>query len=194
MAVGLFLLTNIRPDTPEPLLWLWMAITGLGVGPTFAVFTLAVQNAVPIRSLGTATSSLTLFQQIGGTVGLAITGTLFGSTLLEQIPKQITAAGVPAQFANQFTRGGDTSAFNDLTSVGDLGAAILAQVPDDAKAFVQPMIPAIVDGIHQAFSLATASTFFVGIVTAIIAAIIIQLVMPAGKMGTSEEQHRAAGN
>jgi EmrB/QacA subfamily drug resistance transporter len=192
MAVGLFLLTNIRPDTPEPLLWLWMAITGLGVGPTFAVFTLAVQNAVPIRSLGTATSSLTLFQQIGGTVGLAITGTLFGSTLLEEIPKQLTTAGVPAQFANQVTAGGDTSAFNDLTSVGDLGAAILAQVPDEAKAFVQPMIPAIVDGIHQAFSLATASTFFVGIVTALVAALIIQLVMPAGKMGQSEEQHLAA--
>ena len=79
-----------------------MAVAGLGVGPTFAVFTLAVQNAVPIRSLGTATSSLTLFQQIGGTVGLAITGTLFGSTLLEEIPRQLTAAGVPAQFANQF--------------------------------------------------------------------------------------------
>jgi EmrB/QacA subfamily drug resistance transporter len=192
MAVGLFLLTKIRPDTPEPLLWLWMAITGLGVGPTFAVFTLAVQNAVPIRSLGTATSSLTLFQQIGGTVGLAITGTLFGSTLLEEIPRQLTAAGVPAQFANQFPRGGDASAFNDLTSVGDLGAAILAQVPDEAKAFVQPMIPAIVDGIHQAFSMATASTFLVGIVTAILAVVIIQLLMPAGKMGTSEEQHLAA--
>ena len=185
MALGLFLLTNIRPDTPEPMLWLWMAITGLGVGPTFAVFTLAVQNAVPIRSLGTATSSLTLFQQIGGTVGLAITGTLFGSTLLEEIPKQLTAAGVPAQFSNQFAS--DTSAFNDLTSVGDLGAAILAQVPDEAKAFVQPIIPAIVGGIHQAFSLATASTFLVGIVTALLAALIIQLVMPAGKMGETEE-------
>ena len=48
-AVGLFLLTNIRPDTPMPLLWLWMAVTGLGVGPSFAVFTLVVQNAVPVR-------------------------------------------------------------------------------------------------------------------------------------------------
>ena len=32
-AVGLFLLTNLRADTPEPLIWLWMAVTGLGVGP-----------------------------------------------------------------------------------------------------------------------------------------------------------------
>jgi EmrB/QacA subfamily drug resistance transporter len=185
LAFGLFLLTNIRPDTPQPLLWLWMAVAGLGVGPTFAVFTLAVQNAVPIRSLGAATSSLTLFQQIGGTVGLAITGTLFGSTLLEEVPKQLVAAGVPAAQANQFTA--DPSAFNELTSVGDLGAAILAEVPPEARAFVEPMIPVIVDGIHTAFSLATASTFLVGIVTALLAALIILVLMPAGKMGETEE-------
>ena len=102
-----------------------MAVAGLGVGPSFAVFTLAVQNAVPVKDLGTATSSVTLFQQVGGTVGLAITGTLFGSTLLEEIPRQLTSAGVPAEFANEFASGG-ASTFNDFTSVGDLGASILA--------------------------------------------------------------------
>ena len=62
-----------------PVLWGWMFVTGLGVGPTFAVFTLIVQNGVPVERLGTATSNLTFFQQVGGTVGLAITGTIFGS-------------------------------------------------------------------------------------------------------------------
>ena len=94
-ALGLFLLTNIRPDTPEPMLWLWMAITGVGIGPTFAVFTLVVQNAVPVRFLGTATSSLTLFQQVGGTIGLAIAGTIFGSVVLDEVPKRMVDAGVP---------------------------------------------------------------------------------------------------
>jgi hypothetical protein len=185
MAGGLFLLTNLRPDTPQPLLWLWMLVAGLGVGPTFAVFTLAVQNAVPPRDLGTATSSLTLFQQVGGTVGLAITGTIFGSSLLEEVPRQLVNAGIPAQFADQFT--GDSAAFNDLTSVGDLGAAILAQVPEQARALVEPMIPAIVNGIHTAFSIATGATFVVGIVTALLAALFVFIVMPAGKMGESVE-------
>ena len=44
LAAGLYLSTNIRPDTPIPLLWLWMAIIGFGIGPAFAVFTLVVQN------------------------------------------------------------------------------------------------------------------------------------------------------
>ncbi len=192
-ALGLFLLTNIRPDTPAPLVWLWMAITGLGVGPTFSVFTLAVQNAVPIRQLGTASSSLTLFQQVGGTVGLAITGTLFASTLIKEVPDQLAAAGVPPQFADQFSAGGDASSFNELTSVGDLGAAILAQVPEAFRLQVEPIIPAIVDGIHTAFSIATGATFTVGVLTALLAALVVLLVMPAGRMGEPvESDHRAA--
>ena len=176
----------MRPDTPLPLLWLWMAITGLGIGPTFAVFTLAVQNAVPVRDLGTATSSLTLFQQVGGTVGLAIAGTIFGAILLEEMPKQLVEAGVPPQFADQFASA-DASEFNELTSVGDLGASILAQVPEEFQSVVEPLIPAIVDGIHTAFSIATGATFVVGIVTALLAALLVAVVMPAGRIGQRQE-------
>jgi EmrB/QacA subfamily drug resistance transporter len=185
LAFGLFLLTSIRPGMSLPILWLQMAVAGLGIGPSFAVFTLAVQNAVPVRDLGTGTSSLTLFQQVGGTVGLAITGTIFGTTLLEETPEQLTRAGVPGQFADQFASA-DSSQFNELTSVGDLGASILAQVPEQFRAAVEPMIPAIVNGIHTAFSMATGATFVVGIVTALLAALVVAVVMPAGRIGERE--------
>jgi EmrB/QacA subfamily drug resistance transporter len=49
MAVAMLLMTQLRADTPVPVVWLWMFIAGLGVGPTFAVFTLVVQNAVPFQ-------------------------------------------------------------------------------------------------------------------------------------------------
>ena len=52
MAVGLFMLTHLATDTPIPVLWAWMFVTGLGVGPTFAVFPLIVQNNVPVEQLG----------------------------------------------------------------------------------------------------------------------------------------------
>jgi EmrB/QacA subfamily drug resistance transporter len=181
-AVGLYLLTNLRPDTPLPLVWLWMGITGLGIGPTFAVFTLVVQNAVPVRSLGAATSNLTLFQQVGGTIGLAITGTLFGSVLLEEIPRQMTADGVPAEITSQFASGG--ASLNQLTAVGgDLGASILAQVPEQFRPLVEPFIGAMVGAIHTAFSIATASTFVVGIGTVLVAAAVVLVLMPAGRIG-----------
>jgi EmrB/QacA subfamily drug resistance transporter len=181
-ALGLFLLTNIRPDTPEPMLWLWMAITGVGIGPTFAVFTLVVQNAVPVRFLGTATSSLTLFQQVGGTIGLAIAGTIFGSVVLDEVPKRMADAGVPEQFAGQFASGG-SDFLNSISQVGDLGAAILAQVPDEFRSVVEPLIPGMVNAIHEAISIATGATFVLGIITALLAALVVLIVMPAGKIG-----------
>jgi hypothetical protein len=186
LAGGLFLLTNIRPDTPLPILWIEMFLTGLGVGPTFAIFTLVVQSSVPMRDLGSGTSSLTLFQQVGGTVGLAITGTIFGSTLLEEIPDQLVAAGVPEAFVSQFPITSD--ALNQLTGVGDLGAAILAQVPPQFQAQVEPLIPAIVEGIHTAFSIATGATFVVGIGTALVAALIVLLQLPGGRMSELAER------
>jgi EmrB/QacA subfamily drug resistance transporter len=166
MAAGLFALTNLRADTPIPLLWAWMFVTGLGVGPTFAVFTLIVQNGVPVERLGTATSNLTFFQQVGGTVGLAITGTVFGTTLADQVPQQLGAAGIPAEVGAALATGGGLDA---LTGVGDLGTAILAATPEAVRAQVEPFVPAIVDAIYQALSLATASTFVLGIGAAVVA-------------------------
>jgi EmrB/QacA subfamily drug resistance transporter len=191
LALGLFLLTNLRTESDGTLVWLWMGITGLGIGPAFAVFTLAVQNNVPEIELGTATSSLTLFQQVGGTVGLAITGSIFGSVLLEEMPRQIAAAGVPEQFAGQFAQGGG-SALNNLSGVGDLGAKILATVPAEARAQVEPLIPAIVQGIHEAFSIATSATFVLGIGAALLAAALVLVGLPGGRMGeTAEETSQA---
>ena len=186
-ALGLFLLTNLRTDTPAPLVWLWMAITGIGVGPSFAIFTLIVQNNVPPRELGTATSSLTLFQQVGGTVGLAIAGSIFGSVLLDEMPRQIQAAGVPADFAARFAQGGG-AALNNFGGIGDLGASILASVPEGARAQVQPLIPAIVRGIHEAFSIATASTFVLGIGSSLLASLVIIVLLPATRMHTASSE------
>jgi EmrB/QacA subfamily drug resistance transporter len=185
-AVGLFLLTHLRAETPEPLIWLWMAVTGLGVGPTFAVFTLVVQNSVPVRQLGAATSNVTLFQQLGGTIGLAITGTIFGSVMLEEVPRQMSAAGVPEPVVSGFSSGG-SSTLNDLSRVGDLGASILSQVPEQFRSQVEPSIPAMVTGIHEALSIATASTFVVGIGTALLAALLVLVFLPGVKMGEGSE-------
>ena len=79
-AFGLYLMTNFRADTDVMTVWLWMFIAGLGIGPSFAVFTIVVQSAVAPRMLGAATSALTFFRQVGGSVGLAIAGTIFGTS------------------------------------------------------------------------------------------------------------------
>ena len=170
MTVGLVLMTQLKANTDLPTLWVWMFVTGAGIGPTLSVFTIVVQNAVPFRQLGVATSNLTFFRQIGGSVGLAITGTLFGTRLVDELPGQLTAAGLPPQVASQFS-GAGTGALDNLIGVGsDLGAQILALVPPAFQDAVKPLIPAIVGGIHNAFTIAVTATFQVGVVCTILAA------------------------
>ena len=170
LAFALFLLTNLRSETDRPVLWVWMALAGLGIGPSFAVFTLIVQNAVSPDRIGVATSSLTFFQQIGGTVGLTIAGTIFADRLTAEIPPQLVAAGVPKQMVDAFSASGGGGGALDITGTGDLGQRILASLPAAVKPIVEPVIPNIVQGIHEAFSIALASTFWVGIAGALIAA------------------------
>ena len=172
LAIGLYLLTNLHANTDRPVLWIWMAVAGLGIGPSFAVFALIVQNSVAMHEVGTASSSLTFFQQIGGTVGLTIAGTIFASRLTEEIPRQLVVAGVPQQFVDQFQQQG-AGASLDLTGTGDLGSRILAAVPEQFRPFVEPLIPNIVAGIHEAFSLAFGSMMWIGIGGAIVAAIAV---------------------
>lgn len=174
LAVGLFLMTNLTADTDRPLLWFWMVLAGLGIGPSLAVFTLVVQNAVAPRQIGAATSSVTFFQQIGGTIGLTIAGTVFGERFAQEVPPRLVAAGVPPEFASAFAGGGDSSL--DVQGTGDLGERILASVPADQLPFVEPLIPGIVGAIYDSVSIAIAASFWVGIVAAVVAVIVVVFI------------------
>jgi EmrB/QacA subfamily drug resistance transporter len=192
LAVGLFLLTGLKADTDLPVLWLFMIVTGFGVGPSFAVFTALVQNSVEPRVVGVATASLTFFQQIGGTIGLTIAGTLLADNLTKGIPARLAANGVPQPLIDGFSQSGGGSSALNLTGTGPLGDQILAQVPAAFQGVVKPFIDAIVLSIHQALSDAIASTFWFSIGAAILAALFVLLLpgeplkpheMVAGAMG-----------
>jgi EmrB/QacA subfamily drug resistance transporter len=176
LAAGLAMLTQLRADTPAPMLWAWMLVAGIGVGPMFAVFPLIVQNNVPVTQIGAATSSVTFFQQVGGTVGLAITGTVFATSMTRELPAALGSAGVPAQVGPALAGSGGVAA---LTGVGTGGGAFIASLPPDVRSLVEPFLLAIVGAIHSAFSIATASTFAIGIATSLIAAALVLLFREA---------------
>ena len=168
IGIATLLMTQLTKDTPLPIVWFWMFLAGLGVGPTFSVFTIVIQNAVPFRQMGVATSNLTFFRQIGGSVALAFVGTIFADTFQNDLVPQMTTAGVPQQVIAGFQQAVASGAvdFNQLTGVGDIGAAITAAFPQLA-----PVVPAIVEGIHGAFSLAVGQTFWLGVLGSIIAVV-----------------------
>ena len=189
LAAGLYLLTNLRADTDRPILWLWMVVVGLGIGPSFAVFTLIVQNTVAPKVIGVATSSLTFFQQIGGTIGLTIAGTALADKLAEDLPGRLLNAGVPAPFLAGFGAGGQF----DITGTGDLGARILAATPDAFKAQVAPLIPGIVNAVHESISIGIASSFWISIGAALVAAVCVLFLREAPMRATFEMDEGESG-
>ena len=93
MLVGIFMLSRLTPDVTQGYVTLIMVITGIGIGPSMPLYTLAIQNAVDVRKLGQATSASQFFRQIGGAVGTAIFGTVLAVTLASAFASNLAAAG-----------------------------------------------------------------------------------------------------
>ena len=89
LFIGLFLLSRMTADVGYWTVSLYMVIIGLGLGPSFPLYTLAVQNAVDDSKLGQATSSTQFFRQMGGVIGVAIMGAVFTTTLTNQMKLNI---------------------------------------------------------------------------------------------------------
>ena len=64
-------------------------------------------------------------------------------------------------------------------------------LPPEAKAVIEPLIPNIVQGIHEAFSIAIASTFWVGIVGAVLAFVCVLFLQEQPMRATFEIEEPA---
>lgn len=101
MALGLFLLSTLEPDTSAALSALYLFVFGLGIGLSMQVLTIIVQASVPYRDLGVATSGVTFFRTMGSAFGAAIFGTLYANFLDDRLPEALAQSpGVtPADLA-----------------------------------------------------------------------------------------------
>jgi len=81
VSVAIFTLSQMGVNTTSGSLVLRMVFVGIGLGITFPIFTLSVQNAFEHSRMGVATASTQLFRSIGGTVGTAILGGVLASRL-----------------------------------------------------------------------------------------------------------------
>ena len=62
-----------------------MVLVGLGLGPSIPIYTMVIQNAVPPSQIGVASAAATFFRQLGMTIGVALLGTVFASTLTSEL-------------------------------------------------------------------------------------------------------------
>lgn len=79
MTAGMLLLGTIGADTSVPLLSVYMVVLGAGVGMLMQNLVLAAQNDVPAADLGAATSALTFFRSMGGSIGVSALGAVLAA-------------------------------------------------------------------------------------------------------------------
>jgi MFS family permease len=94
-----------------------LMLVGAGIGTVLPVTTVAIQNAVPMHQLGTATGTMSFFRSLGGAV--AVAG--FGAIVLGGMPEMV--AGVAT--GEGMLRGADLAGvFRELFRVAAAGFAV----------------------------------------------------------------------
>jgi EmrB/QacA subfamily drug resistance transporter len=174
VTIGLVLLTRLGAHTSLLLVSLYILIFGLGLGLFMQVLTLVVQNAVPMRQMGVATSSVTFFRSMGGAIGASALGAVLTASIAAEFPRFLPPAALAA--------GGK----------GGNKVAQLIQSPAVLDALKRTN-PALHEGIIQAYSHAIDRLFIVAVpvsVLSVIAALFIRQV----NLRTSNTRPRAAGD
>jgi EmrB/QacA subfamily drug resistance transporter len=114
MIVGMFLLTHLGISTTRITSASYYVVLGLGMGFLMQMVSLIAQNSVEQKDMGVASSARMFFQQIGGSLGVAVFGAIFARRLIESLA---SAAGTGAHIS---ASGGQL----DPATVNSLPAAI----------------------------------------------------------------------
>lgn len=157
VTVGLALLTRLGAHTSLVIVGLDILVFGAGLGLFIQVLTLVVQNAVPMRQMGVATSSVTFFRSMGGAIGASALGAVLTAQIAYELPRFLPPAALVG---------------------GGNKVAELVQSPD-ALRVLKVTHPAIHEGIIQAYSHGIDRLFLVAIpvsVLSVIAALFIRQV------------------
>ncbi|CAM3653550.1 MDR family MFS transporter [Kibdelosporangium persicum] len=93
MAVGTLLLTQLDLTTSSFTSSMYIIVIGAGLGLLMGTTNLIAQNSVELRDLGVATSTATFARNIGGSLGVAVLGSIFTSRITDSMTGALGSAG-----------------------------------------------------------------------------------------------------
>jgi EmrB/QacA subfamily drug resistance transporter len=161
LVASLILLHTVGADTP---LWrtdLYMVLFGAGIGLNMQTIQLAMQNSVPPRDMGVATSSGVFFRQVGGTLGTAV----FLSILFSGAPHKIKHAYDVAGATPQFQAAAHAHPDQMALLKGGTGSL-------NDTSFLQKLDPVLAHPFQVGFSQAMDLVFVVGAFVLILALVL----------------------
>ena len=146
-AFGLYLLSTLHRGSPIEHTVAYLFVTGLGLGFTMSNYMVVAQNVVDRRDMGAASSTVTLFRALGGTIGVTVMGVLVNRRMASELPNHLSA---------------QMAAVLPSTDINTLGGLVLS---DKARLFP----PAVIDGIRDALGASIVYIFFISMCIVVIA-------------------------
>ncbi|WP_167052300.1 MDR family MFS transporter [Salinibacterium sp. ZJ77] len=173
LVAGSVTLSTLEYDTPFALVALYQVLLGAGVGMTMQNLVLVVQNNIAPTMIGVASSGVTFFRSLGGTVGVSVMGAALASRVVEIVAdRQDDIASALASL------GADAPHWAEQLQSGTLPA--VASMPEQLRLVFEDIYA---NGISHAF------LFAVPFAVLSLVAIVFLPNKPLTTMTTSERIH-----
>lgn len=174
---GMILLSWLTPHTPVGLVCVDTFVLGSGLGLFFQLLVLLVQNAVPPRIVGTATSANNFFREIGVSVGTAAIGTVFTTRLTDHI----------GGFFADLSHSGDETVRGALAHMSDMGMSTDSLTPQLIHSLPDVVRAGIVDSYAYALT-----PLFLWLSPLMAAAALVSLALPKIDLSTKSAMQQIA--
>ncbi|SDR05615.1 MFS transporter [Actinopolyspora saharensis] len=164
LTVGMGLLSTIDSDTPLPIVDVYLALMGIGVGALMQNLVLAVQNSVGTRDMGSVTSVVTFFRTLGGSAGVSVLGAVLGTRVSDYVSDGMSELPGGASAASNI--GGSGSVSLDINSL-----------PEPIEAIV-----------HDAYGMAIGDLFFITACISVVTLLAVLVIREVPLRTTVEKQ------
>jgi EmrB/QacA subfamily drug resistance transporter len=168
MGAGLLLLTRVTPTTSYDFLAIGIAIMGVGMGLVMAPAGNSIMSVLPAEQYGAGSAINDTVQELGGSLGIAVIGSIVASSFRHSLahsglPAKVVAAAQPS----------------------------IAQA-DAVAAHAGPFAPHVLAVAHRSFTSAMTTGFTVAGLIAVGAAILIAVALPRRTVRHATEAGRHA--
>ena len=155
LIAGSTMLSTIHYDTDFTLVSIYMFLLGAGIGMTMQNLVLVVQNTTEPTEIGVASSGVTFFRSLGGTIGVSV----MGAALATRVSDLVTE------------RTGDITAA--LASLGDDAATWATQLQSGTLPQVSAMPEALRVVFEDIYANGISHSFLIAVPFAVISLIAI---------------------
>ncbi len=170
LIAGSSLLSTLHYDTNFVLVSVYMFLTGAGVGMTMQNLVLIVQNTARPSEMGVASSGVTFFRSLGGTIGVSVMGAVVANTI-----------------TGLFADGRERLA-TAVAGLGEQGAEVARELASGTLPEVRLMPEPVRVIVEEFYAQAISHAFLIGVPIAVLSLLAILFLpnTPLTRMTTTE--------